>query len=686
MSVLQAEWSRWWRWLWRGWEGPALAAAGVAVPVAAYWLVTAASGVIPLPSFAVLASVVPLSPVVWALAGVRWASLDRRDSPGSFRASWPASRLALTGAGTAALLATGLGAGLLAALGLAAVLGIRYPAGWALSLGAVPLAALILGLPDAFMLAWGAVVGTVAAGRWATLLAIVLPVAGLAAGTALPAGSSSPFAGLAPLMATTPWGWFVNKFNAAFGFGPYVAAFGWTATGTALPVAAGAAAAVGRARRWTLRERPAAWAVSLLWAGFVAAAALAALAKAPQAVPLPGPAALAQARGGALASEQLTLTFEPGGRISAAARITAAGSGTVWLWLNPQLTVRSVARGAQVLAVRRRTDGLLALHGRGPFTIRYAGTVTFGPNLIPEMHRALAAMLGTPLTIPNVLTAFSAPGSDLLPAGTWYPIPAADFAHPREPAVMRLAVHVARTGSPPPVLLSNLGQLYPGHTRERTSTGVVLVGGQFVATALPGAQVWSGPTAALSWRQLPPNTLGWSTGFQVWRRVMRTPARPVLVAEAWGPGASLMRGLGNPNPVEWDRLVGPHQRDALVGVFTALEAPYSETASMAPPAVARNLWAQLSPRWAAIQGGMQLAIPPWQRPALSAMSSLNNIAPSVGIVWHVSASSTLFRHWPTSAEQAYFQGLRRLLHHGWPTAPNLTALAQAALHEGRAPS
>lgn len=685
MSVLQSEWSRWWRWLWRGWEGPALAAAGVAVPVAAYWLVTAAEGGVPLASFAVLASVVPLSPLVWAVVGVRWASSDRRDSPQSFKVSWPASRLALTGAGTAALLATGLGAGLAAALGLAAVLGTRYPDGWALSAGAVPLAALILGLADALMLAWGSAVGSVAPGRWAALVAIVLPVAGLAAGTALPASSSSPDAGLAALLATTPWGWFVNKSNGAFGFGPYAAAFGWTAAGMALAVAAGAALAVGRTRRWTFPERPAAWALGALWAGSLAATTLAALAAAPKAVPLPGPAALAKARGSALASEQITVTFEPGGQITAAARIAAAGPGPVWLWLNPQLTVRSVTRAGQALAVRRRADGLLAIPGPGPFTIRYAGTVTLGPNLIPEMHRALAAMLGTPLTVPNVLTAFSAPGSDLLPAGTWYPIPAADFAHPRQPAVMRLSVHVARAGSPPPVLLSNLGRLDPGHTRQRTTTGAVLVGGAFVATALPGAQVWSGPVAALSWGQLPPNTLGWSTGYLAWEHAMGTSTRPMLVAEAWGPGACRMRGLGNPNPVEWDRLQTPHQRDALVGVFSALEAPNANTAAMAPPAVAKNLWAQMSPRWAAIQAGFQLAIPAWQRPALMAMSSLNNIASPLGLLWHVSASPTLFQHWSTPADRSYFQGLRRLLRHGWPTAANLTALAHAALHEGQAP-
>ena len=685
MTVGTAEWRRWWTWLWRGFEGPMLLAVGMAAPVVGYGLVVRSDGVLPLANAAVLASVLPLMPLAWALAGVRWALPDRPRATGTFRPSWPVSRAALVSAAVLPPLATGLAGGLLTTGGFVAVL-------WGLSHGTVTVGAgsvltcaAILGLTDAVMLAFGTVVGTWTPGRWAGLLAVGLPVIGLAAGTVLSDRGSSWTDGLGAFVATTPWGWFVNKSNDAFGFGPYLGVFWWTVAGIVLALGVGAAVSVGRQWHWPRRERPVAWALAAVWAAALGGVVASALATRPETVAVPAGGVLSQIHGPGLSAERLTVTFGPGGGLSAVATVTPSGPGTVWLWLNPELTVQAITRAGRPLAVPRRAGGLLAVPSGGAFTVRYGGGIHLGANLIPQVRRTLEEVLGTPLTLPDPLAAFTGLGSVLLPAGTWYPVPAADFAHPRHPEVMAVSVRVAQDGTPPPVILSNLGRLTPGHARRRTTTGATLVGGRLVPTLKPGAQIWSGPEVAWSWRHLPPGTLGWSNAVDTWAHAMGVP-RPLLVAEAWGPGTSVMSGLGNPNPVVWDHYGNtPPQRDALIGVFTALGAPYARTAASAPPAAARALWAELSPRWLDLAGLPLLRMPPWQMPTLTAMSSLMNLATADGITWPPNPSPTLFMHWSSATVRAYFRALGRLLRHEWPSASRLTALTRQVLHHRGAP-
>ncbi len=686
MNVWTAEWRRWWTWLWRGFEGPMLVAVGMAAPVVGYGLVIRSEGVLPLVNVAVLASVVPLMPLAWALAGVRWALPDRPRAAGTLRPSWPASRATLMSAAVLPPLTSGLAGGSVTTGGFLVVLLVLSHGSVMVGAGSVLTCVTILGLTDALMLAFGTVVGTWMPGRWAGLVAVGLPVMGLAAGTLLSDGGGSWTEGLGAFLATTPWGWFVNKSNAAFGFGPYLGVFWWTVAGMALALGVGAAVSVGRQWHWPRRERPMAWALSAVWAATLAGAVASALATRPDTVALPATAILSRIHGPRLSGERLTVTFGPGGGLSAAATVTPSGPGIVWLWLNPQLTVQSIVRAGRPLAVRRRPDGLLAVPSGGAFTVRYGGGIHLGINLIPQVRRTLDAVLGpTPPSLPDPMTAFTSTGSVLLPAGTWYPIPAADFAHPRHPEAMTVSVTVARSGAPPPVILSNLGRLLPGHARRRRTTGATLVGGRLVPTAKSGAQIWSGPETAWSWRHLPPGTLGWSNALATWARAMGVD-RPVLIAEPWGPGSSFMTGLGNPNPVVWDHYSNtPHQRDALMGVFSAFQAPYANTAAAAPPAAARGLWAALSSRWLDAAGLPLLPMPAWQMPALTAMTSLVNLAVPDGAGWGPPPNPTLFAQWSPGHTRAYFRGLGRLLRHGWPSASRLTALTRQVLHPGGRP-
>lgn len=645
-----------------------LAVATVILPAVGSYFLARFEGAPPLPDVAVWFAVVPFTPLIWAMAGVRWAETDQSHAAGALRGAWGTSRLSVWAAQLLTVAGLGLVGGLLSTL----VMVLAVPA-WRMGANAAAQAGaawLVLSFAYSLMLTWGLVAAALVEGMWGTVLAMTLPVAGLLSDFIVGALALQPSSVVGPALlasffATGPWGYFVNKASAIWGFGPYQAAVSWTSLTMGALIVLGTCTVVWRQLGGTRAVR-----IALLSAACLTAAAtfLTGVQVAEVSTPSPvpsipaGAAALGQAR-----AERVRLSLAGASGIRAVAVLWPKAPGLRAVWLNPRLRVISFKVGGHPLRYRRSPAGWLSFAKEtAPITISYAGN----PLTVSRTYQGY----------PAVSSFVSAAGASLT-AGSFYPVPSGTVAQPLHPPVLRFGLSVQGAGDL--TVLSNLGPLRDGATRWRQTTGAKLVAGTLKATSMPGFTLWAGPSGASAWasriwvpRYYPANFLGLLEA-----QTRAKSGSAAVVAVPWGALSTSLVALGNPNPVlAPGAYPAPTEMPGVFGFFQGLGQGYASVAvNWLGNADLLAQWAEWTPAWYDSGNRLGLPYPAVQLPAATALSAVTSWDFINGPVPPLNWTGSLLRRLtsvPKAERPAYLAALRRLLQGGaWPTWAEINRLA-----------
>lgn len=661
-----------------------LLAAVLVVPGAGAVLVSRTMGPPPLLGFAIWLAVAPVVPLVWVYIGMRLGEQDEPTRVGALKRAWPGSRGVFWLVDAVVTGAIALAAALLTTVCLVAVIPAWHEGGTGGVVSEAFLAIGVLGCTNALMLAWGRAWRSLLPGGWAGLVALLLPLGGFIGsfivGSALPFPHASD-PGFTSLLATDPWGYFIQKGGDVWGFGAYAPLAYQMMAGLLGALAVGTG--IGIARQLGASRRMA--------AGMVVVGALMAGVLVLMTVEMTGlatltarPTAAASFRRQEARRELVRLTVGLSRGIAATATVWPGHSGLSALFLNPRLRVVAVRAGGHPVPYSRARSGWIRFsRALGPVSVSYEGD----PLVVRESWDA------------PVVASFANGSGAMLTGGGWYPLTGSVVAQPWKPPVLPYGLEVTNAG--PGVALTNLGSGKAG-VHWQTTSGLVVYAGRFTPVKLPGMVLWSGPSASAVWAgnlwapfaRVP--TYGGHLYLSPGRPQLRQMFRffggrkaAIVVSLPWLAVPQAVTALGNPN-TELGPAVDPAPNDTQSGTFGFLQSmgkTYANLAGGFANAEFSGLWPQWSPAWLmtdprSLLGGAN-RFPTYQRPAQGLFNIIEltwvgfaqwySPWPGNPPAWAVKLSTL-----PPTAGRRVWLRFRRLVAHGrWPDWRQIQKLAPA---------
>lgn len=683
MNVWSAEAGRWWLSLRRSrrltWAVlVSVVLPGVGVGSYAHW-----SGAPPVVTVAGWLVVIPILPLYFVLQGMHWAEPEGEAGVGAYKAAWP-TPFSTRWSVQAALMA--VVTGVQSVLTAAVLLGLLIPWGQVTPVyvvGAGLTAWAMLWAASWFMMAWGWLAASWLPGVWGQLVGVLLPVAGLLVGALVAGLAGNAWGAVLSLVAMTPIGFLENKGSDIWGFGLYRGQYYAVLTLTLLGSLTAVGVGLGR-QGATNRQIP--WILALAAVGslafFLVVGQDAYRENLTVAWP---PRALSVSHVGRVRREDLTISVSSQGIIHGVAQITVA-RGQDRLVLDSSLHISAFQQGGQVLPYRRGPDGLLTFTSRGgsPVVLTYWGQ--------PELLAASYPAPSTPLrqTVQGAVAAvFSTGTGALLPAGSWYPMPAGDLLADSAPPVLSWQLHIIR--SPWHAVVTNVGVLGPSGTLHwHRTTGITLVAGWLYPSHLGGLTVWSGPESRTAWRRdfWDSEPYRWGVRYGLTQRALAVGAAVGTlnaVSSMWGASASAIVPMTNPNPRVVQNFPPAIGLPGLMGTLVDVGYTYQFAAESFSAADIEGIWSYLSPRWIDLNwttlGGFRHPIA--QDPSQLVLASLQNSIVVPGLMVGVSAppavhqASLSFRGWTMKRYRRFFRAFQKASQHGWVTEAELGRLIKA---------